>query len=102
MPTFRFEEFLAAKWSSEKRFGLDGCEVLIPAMKSIIDLSTASGVESFVIGMPHRGRLNVLANVARQPLEQIFCRFNAHVDPDQKDEVWGGGVTIKMRYGEEG
>ena len=63
-------------------------------MKNIIDLSTANGVESFIIGMPHRGRLNVLANVARQPLEQIFCRFNAHMEPDPKDEVWGCGDEV--------
>ena len=50
----RFEEFLAKKWSSEKRFGLEGCEVLIPAMKRVIDASSAFGVDSFVIGMPHR------------------------------------------------
>lgn len=50
----RFEEFLAKKWSSEKRFGLEGCEVLIPAMKKVIDSSSAFGVDSFVIGMPHR------------------------------------------------
>ena len=50
----RFEEYLAAKWPSEKRFGLEGCEVMIPAMKEIMDRSTASGVESYVIGMPHR------------------------------------------------
>ena len=51
---FRFEEFLASKWTSEKRFGLEGCEVLIPALKTIIDRSSAAGVESFNIGMPHR------------------------------------------------
>ena len=50
----RFEEFLAKKWSAEKRFGLEGCEVLIPAMKRVIDVSSTMGVESFVIGMPHR------------------------------------------------
>src|SRR6218665_3000354 len=50
----KFEEFLAKKWSSEKRFGLEGCEVLIPAMKEIIDASSELGVDSFVIGMPHR------------------------------------------------
>ncbi|VDP00728.1 unnamed protein product [Schistosoma mattheei] len=50
----RFESFLAKKWSSEKRFGLEGCEVLIPAMKAVIDSSSALGVESFVIGIPHR------------------------------------------------
>ena len=50
----RFEEFLKLKWPSEKRFGLEGCEVLIPAMKYIIDLASEHGVESYVIGMPHR------------------------------------------------
>lgn len=71
------EAFLAKKWSSEKRFGLEGCEILIPAMKQIIDKSTEYGVESVVMGMPHRGRLNVLANVCRKPLEQIFSQFAA-------------------------
>ncbi|CAB3372874.1 Hypothetical predicted protein [Cloeon dipterum] len=70
-----FEAFLARKWSSEKRFGLEGCEILIPAMKQLIDKSTELGVESIVMGMPHRGRLNVLANVCRKPLEQIFTQF---------------------------
>ncbi|KAK8403660.1 hypothetical protein O3P69_000035 [Scylla paramamosain] len=70
-----FEAFLARKFSSEKRFGLEGCEILIPAMKQVIDRSTSLGVESFVMGMPHRGRLNVLSNVCRKPLEHIFCQF---------------------------
>ncbi|XP_064213101.1 2-oxoglutarate dehydrogenase complex component E1 isoform X5 [Tribolium castaneum] len=70
-----FESFLARKWSSEKRFGLEGCEILIPAMKQVIDKSTEFGVESIVMGMPHRGRLNVLANVCRKPLHQLFTQF---------------------------
>lgn len=74
---FSFEAFLARKWSSEKRFGLEGCEILIPAMKQVIDKSTELGVESIVMGMPHRGRLNVLANVCRKPLSQIFTQFAA-------------------------
>lgn len=76
----RFEEFLARKWSSEKRFGLEGCEVLIPAMKTVIDSSSALGVDSFIIGMPHRGRLNVLANVCRKPLETIVCQFDSKLE----------------------
>ncbi|KAH9498408.1 hypothetical protein Btru_008193 [Bulinus truncatus] len=76
----RFEEFLARKWSSEKRFGLEGCEVLIPALKTIIDASSALGVDSFIIGMPHRGRLNVLANVCRKPLEKIICQFDSKLE----------------------
>jgi len=70
-----FESFLAKKWTAEKRFGLEGVEMLIPAMKQVIDRSTELGVESVVIGMPHRGRLNVLANVCRKPLEQILTQF---------------------------
>merc|ERR1719187_3081729 len=70
-----FENFLSKKWPGEKRFGLEGVEMLIPAMKQVIDKSTELGVESVVMGMPHRGRLNVLANVCRKPLEQILTQF---------------------------
>lgn len=66
---------MAKKFSSEKRFGLEGCEIMIPAMKECIDTSTKLGVESIIMGMPHRGRLNVLANVCRKPLHQIFTQF---------------------------
>ncbi|XP_019587193.1 2-oxoglutarate dehydrogenase complex component E1 isoform X2 [Rhinolophus sinicus] len=76
----RFEEFLQRKWSSEKRFGLEGCEVLIPALKTIIDKSSENGVDYVIMGMPHRGRLNVLANVIRKELEQIFCQFDSKLE----------------------
>uniref|UniRef100_A0A8C5HPQ7 2-oxoglutarate dehydrogenase complex component E1 n=1 Tax=Gouania willdenowi TaxID=441366 RepID=A0A8C5HPQ7_GOUWI len=76
----RFEDFLARKWSSEKRFGLEGCEVLIPALKTIIDKSSAGGIDSVIMGMPHRGRLNVLANVIRKDLNQIFCQFDPNLE----------------------
>ncbi|KAM4678122.1 2-oxoglutarate dehydrogenase complex component E1 isoform 1-T1 [Discoglossus pictus] len=76
----RFEEFLHRKWSSEKRFGLEGCEVLIPALKTIIDKSSQNGVDYVIMGMPHRGRLNVLANVIRKELEQIFCQFDSKLE----------------------
>jgi len=70
-----FENFLAKKYSSEKRFGLEGVEMMIPGMKEVVDQSTLHGVESVVIGMPHRGRLNVLANVCRKPLDQLLTQF---------------------------
>uniref|UniRef100_A0A3P8Z837 2-oxoglutarate dehydrogenase complex component E1 n=1 Tax=Esox lucius TaxID=8010 RepID=A0A3P8Z837_ESOLU len=76
----RFEEFLQRKWSSEKRFGLEGCESLIPALKTIIDKSSMNGVDSIIMGMPHRGRLNVLANVIRKELDQIFCQFDSKLE----------------------
>jgi len=90
----RFEEYLAKKWPSEKRFGLEGCEVLIPAMKQIIDIASSRGVESFVIGMPHRGRLNVLANVCRKELFKLFNQFN----PDMAPEDEGSG-DVKYHLG---
>ncbi|XP_074648897.1 2-oxoglutarate dehydrogenase complex component E1-like [Tubulanus polymorphus] len=90
----RFEEFLAKKWSSEKRFGLEGCEVLIPAMKMVIDQSSSDGVDSFIIGMPHRGRLNVIANVCRKPLEQIFCQFDSQLNAEDE-----GSGDVKYHLG---
>ncbi|XP_021107595.1 2-oxoglutarate dehydrogenase-like, mitochondrial isoform X4 [Heterocephalus glaber] len=78
--SMRFEDFLARKWSSEKRFGLEGCEVMIPALKTIIDKSSEMGIENIILGMPHRGRLNVLANVIRKDLEQIFCQFDPKLE----------------------
>ncbi|CAE6460790.1 unnamed protein product [Rhizoctonia solani] len=67
-----FEKFIASKFPSEKRFGLEGCESLIPGMKALIDRSVEHGIKSIVMGMPHRGRLNVLANVVRKPIEAIL------------------------------
>uniref|UniRef100_A0A669QBR6 2-oxoglutarate dehydrogenase complex component E1 n=1 Tax=Phasianus colchicus TaxID=9054 RepID=A0A669QBR6_PHACC len=88
--SMRFEDFLARKWSSEKRFGLEGCEVMIPALKTIIDKSSEMGIEYVIMGMPHRGRLNVLANVIRKELEQIFCQF------DPKLEAGSGDVKYHL------
>jgi 2-oxoglutarate dehydrogenase E1 component len=90
----RFEEFLAKKWSSEKRFGLEGCEVLIPAMKTVIDTVSARGVDTVIMGMPHRGRLNVLANVTRKPLEEIFNEFNSKLTPEEE-----GSGDVKYHLG---
>ncbi|CAI4227877.1 unnamed protein product [Auanema sp. JU1783] len=93
----KFEEFLAKKWPSEKRFGLEGCEVLIPAIKQIIDTSSSLGVDSVVIGMPHRGRLNVLANVCRQPLSTILSQFSTlePADEGSGDVKYHLGVCIE-------
>jgi 2-oxoglutarate dehydrogenase E1 component len=71
-----FENFLATKYPNDKRFGLEGCETLVPGMKALIDRSVDYGVKDIVIGMPHRGRLNVLSNVVRKPNESIFSEFS--------------------------
>lgn len=70
-----FEKFIASKYPNEKRFGLEGCEALIPGMKALIDRSVDHGVKHVTMGMPHRGRLNVLANVIRKPIEAILNEF---------------------------
>jgi 2-oxoglutarate dehydrogenase E1 component len=70
-----FETFLAGKFNTTKRFGLDGGEAIIPALKSAIDRASELGAHSFIFGMPHRGRLNVLANVMRKPMPLIFKEF---------------------------
>lgn len=70
----RFEEFLQRKWSSEKRFGLEGCESLIPALKTIIDISSQSGVESVIMGMPHRWKWNAQSLL---PIGRSVCQTGA-------------------------
>lgn len=88
-----FERFIAAKHPNEKRFGLEGCESLIPGMKALIDRSVDEGVKSVVIGMPHRGRLNVLSNVIRKPVEAIFNEFAG------SQETGEGGGDVKYHLG---
>lgn len=70
-----FENFLAKKFVSEKRFGLEGCDIMIPVMKEIIDTSSKLGVKSVLIGMAHRGRLNVLCNICRKPIVDLMTQF---------------------------
>ena len=70
-----FEKFLAKKFVGTKRFGLDGAESLIPALEQIIKRGGQLGVKEIKIGMPHRGRLNVLANVLQKSYKRIFNEF---------------------------
>ncbi|PLW37328.1 hypothetical protein PCASD_09642 [Puccinia coronata f. sp. avenae] len=89
-----FERFVASKHPNEKRFGLEGGESLIPGMKALIDRSVDAGVKSIVIGMPHRGRLNVLSNVIRKPMEAIFNEFAGSADASED-----GGGDVKYHLG---
>lgn len=70
-----FEKFLMTKYPAEKRFGIEGCDCLIPSVKEIIDVSVGRGVESFIFGMAHRGRLNVMINVCHAPLAKLLPLF---------------------------
>jgi len=87
-----FEKFIASKYPNEKRFGLEGCEALIPGMKALIDRSVDHGVKHITIGMPHRGRLNVLANVIRKPIEAILNEFSG----DGADDSPAGDVKYHL------
>mmetsp|Transcript_4401 Transcript_4401/g.7747 ORF Transcript_4401/g.7747 Transcript_4401/m.7747 type:complete len:1040 (-) Transcript_4401:23-3142(-) len=98
-----FEQFLANKWNTAKRFGLEGCESFIPGMKVMIDQATNMGVKNVVIGMPHRGRLNVIANVVRKDLYKIFLQFKGlNVDSEtlfknmQTDYTISGDVKYHL------
>ncbi|KAF8071292.1 ogdh [Scenedesmus sp. PABB004] len=93
-----FETFLANKYTAAKRFGLEGCETLIPGMKALIDRITDRGCKSIVIGMPHRGRLNVLANVVRKPMAQIFSEFTGKKlkGPDEREYTGSGDVKYHL------
>jgi 2-oxoglutarate dehydrogenase E1 component len=91
-----FEKFLQVKYTGTKRFGLDGGEALIPAMEQIIKRGGALGVEEVIIGMPHRGRLSVLANVMEKPYKAIFNEFQG--GSFKPDEVEGSG-DVKYHLG---
>jgi len=96
----QFENFLATKWATAKRFGLEGGETLIPGMKEMFDRAADLGVENIVIGMPHRGRLNVLGNVVRKPLPQIFSEFTGGTRPvEGEDGLYTGTGDVKYHLG---
>ena len=95
----QFENFLATKWTTAKRFGLEGAESLIPGMKEMFDRAADLGVENIVIGMPHRGRLNVLGNVVRKPLRQIFSEFSGGTRPVDEVGLYTGTGDVKYHLG---
>ncbi|WP_136645130.1 2-oxoglutarate dehydrogenase E1 component [Tabrizicola sp. YIM 78059] len=91
-----FEKFLHVKYMGTKRFGLDGGEALIPAMEQIIKRGGALGVKEIIIGMPHRGRLNILANVMQKPYRAIFHEFQGG---SYKPEDVDGSGDVKYHLG---
>ncbi len=91
-----FEKFLDKKYTGTKRFGLDGGESLIPALEQIIKRGGQLGMKEIVIGMPHRGRLNVLANFMGKPFQAIFSEFQGGAA--NPDDVGGSG-DVKYHLG---
>lgn len=90
-------DFLQSKYNTQKRFGLEGCDSFIPGIKYTIDTLVEKGVETVTIGMPHRGRLNILANVLRKPLQKIFQEFQG--EKKGSDEEWGKSGDVKYHLG---
>lgn len=91
-----FESFLGTKFLGQKRFSLEGAESLIPALDVIIEKGADLGIEEFIIGMAHRGRLNVLANIMQKTYKEIFSEFEGkHYD---ENDPFGGDVKYHMGY----
>lgn len=91
-----FENFLHTKFLGQKRFSLEGGENTIPALQIIIDKAAELGVKEVVIGMAHRGRLNVLSNILGKTYEQIFTEFEGNVNPDLT--MGDGDVKYHLGY----
>jgi 2-oxoglutarate dehydrogenase E1 component len=91
-----FEKFLDVKYKGTKRFGLDGGESLIPALEQIIKRGGQLGVQDIILGMAHRGRLNVLTNVMSKPFQAVFHEFKG--GSFKPDEVEGSG-DVKYHLG---
>jgi 2-oxoglutarate decarboxylase len=93
-----FETFLQTKYVGQRRFSLEGAESVIPLLDEILALSAEGGLDEVVIGMAHRGRLNVLANIVGKPYEKIFNEFEGHLDPKS---TMGSG-DVKYHLGQTG
>jgi multifunctional 2-oxoglutarate metabolism enzyme len=93
-----FESFLHTKYVGQKRFGIEGGESLIPLLDAVCEAAADDGISDVVMGMAHRGRLNVLSNILGKSYGQIFGEFEGHIDPDT---VQGSG-DVKYHLGTTG
>ena len=90
-----FERFIHANFIGQKRFSLEGSEVLIPALRYLVDSSHAHGIEEIVLGMAHRGRLNVFTNALRKPCSDTIADFLGSYQP----YIYGGSGDVKYHLG---
>ena len=90
-----FESFLHTKYVGQKRFSLEGNESLIPALDALIENAADKGVDQFVLGMAHRGRLNVLTNIFGKPVKDIFSEFDGK---DYAQDIFDGDVKYHLGY----
>jgi 2-oxoglutarate dehydrogenase E1 component len=93
-----FESFLHTKYVGQKRFSLEGNESLIPAVDTIVERAAAMGVKQFVMGMAHRGRLNVLTNIFGKAAKDIFSEFDGK---DYEQEIFDGDVKYHLGWTSE-
>jgi 2-oxoglutarate dehydrogenase E1 component len=93
-----FERFLHTKYTGHKRFGLEGAESLIPLVDEVLDQAAAAGYQEAVLGMAHRGRLNLLANIVGKSFRQIFREFEGDLDPSTTQ----GTGDVKYHLGASG
>ncbi|MDA3891083.1 MAG: 2-oxoglutarate dehydrogenase E1 component [Salinivirgaceae bacterium] len=101
-----FEKFIHTKFTGQKRFSLEGAETLIPSLDAIIEHGAELGIEEFILGMPHRGRLNIITNILHKPYELVFREFTgkSYVDSISLGDVkyhLGYGNTVKTRTGKK-
>lgn len=90
-----FERFLHTRFVGQKRFSLEGAETLIPMLEAVVEGGPSLSIQEMVVGMAHRGRLNVLANILRKPYEEIFTEFEENYHPEQI----GGDGDVKYHLG---
>ncbi len=90
-----FESFTHSRYKGQKRFSLEGAESLIPALHQFLETCAETGAEEVVLGMAHRGRLNVLANIMHKPYQTIFHEFEDNIAPDPG----GGDGDVKYHRG---
>ena len=90
-----FEKFLQTRFTGQKRFSLEGAETLLPMLDAIAEKAADEGVRELVLGMAHRGRLNVLANILHKPYEEIFSEFEDNFLPNSTD----GDGDVKYHLG---
>lgn len=93
-----FESFLGTKFLGQKRFSLEGAESLIPALDSVISKGADLGIKEFVIGMAHRGRLNVLTNILGKSYESVFSEFEGKTYIEDPEQDFGGDVKYHLGY----
>ncbi|MEZ5204086.1 MAG: multifunctional oxoglutarate decarboxylase/oxoglutarate dehydrogenase thiamine pyrophosphate-binding subunit/dihydrolipoyllysine-residue succinyltransferase subunit [Acidimicrobiales bacterium] len=93
-----FEKFLATKYVGQKRFGIEGAESAIPILDAVLDAAAHDHLDGAVLGMAHRGRLNVLTNIVGKSYDQLFKEFEGYIDPDSTQ----GSGDVKYHLGQTG